>query len=62
VHGFVLETGGRLGPAAQKFIDEVVGTEVAKKAAASRILRVIGIEVMHEQACHGTYTCTWWQR
>ncbi len=37
--------GGRLGPAAKKFIDE---SDVARKAAASKIVRAIGIE--HKQA------------
>jgi hypothetical protein len=53
VQGFV-EAGGRLGPAAKKFIDEVVAecemSEAARKAAASKIKRAIGIEVMHKQA------------
>ncbi len=47
VQGFVVEAGGRLGPAAKKFIDEVVAecdlSEVARNAAASKI--------MHKQAC-----------
>jgi hypothetical protein len=47
VQGFVVEAGGRLGPAAKKFIDEVVAecemSEAARKAAASKILRAIGI-------------------
>jgi hypothetical protein len=47
VPGFVVEAGGRLGPAAKKFIVEVVA---ARKAAASKIMRAIGIEVMHKQA------------
>jgi hypothetical protein len=54
VQGFVVEAGGRLGPAAKKFIDEVVAecetSEVARKAVASKIVRAIGIEVMHKQA------------
>jgi hypothetical protein len=54
VQGFVVEAGGRLGPAAKKFIDEVVAEcempEAARKAAASKIMRAIGIEVMHKQA------------
>ncbi len=37
----MVEAGGRLGPAAKKFIDEVVAeyemSEVARKAAASKI-------------------------
>jgi hypothetical protein len=37
-----------------KFIDEVVAEcempEAARKAAASKIMRAIGIEVMHKQA------------
>ncbi len=56
VRGFVVEAGGRLGPAAKKFIDEVVAecemSEAARKAAASKIMRAIGIEVMHKQALH----------
>ena len=51
VRGFVVEAGGRL---AKKFIDEVVAEcempEAARKAAASKIMRAIGIEVMHKQA------------
>jgi hypothetical protein len=51
---FVVEAGGRLGPAAKKLIDEVVAecemSEAARKAAASKIMRAIGIEVMHKQA------------
>ena len=47
VRGFVVEAGGRLGPAAKKFIDEVVAEcemlEAARKAAASKIMRAIGI-------------------
>jgi hypothetical protein len=54
VQGFVVEAGGRLGPATKKFIDEVVAeckmSEVARKTAASKIIRAIGIEVMHKQA------------
>ncbi len=54
MQGFVVEAGGRLGPAAKKFIDEVVAEcempEAARKAAASKIMRAIGIEVMHKQA------------
>ena len=38
----------------RKFIDEVVAEcekrEAARKAAASKIMRAIGIEVMHKQA------------
>ncbi len=53
-HSPRLRAGGRLGPAAQKFIDEVVAEcempEAARKAAASKIMRAIGIEVMHKQA------------
>ncbi len=40
--------------AAKKFIDEVVAecemSDVARKAAASKTMRAIGIEVMHKQA------------
>ncbi len=54
VQGFVVEAGGRLGPAAKKFIDEVVAecemSEVVRKAAASKRVRAIGIEVTHKQA------------
>ncbi len=54
VQGFVVEAGGRLGPAAKKFIDQVVAecemSEAARKAAASEIMRAVGIEVMHKQA------------
>ncbi len=54
VQGFVVEAGGRLGPAAKKFIDEVVAecemSEAARKAAASKIMTAIGIEVMRKQA------------
>ncbi len=43
-----------LHPAAKKFIDNVVAecetSEVARKAAASKIVRAIGIEVVHKQA------------
>ncbi len=43
-----------MGPAAKKFIDDVVAecemSEVTRKAAASKIVRAIGIEVMHNQA------------
>ncbi len=53
MQGFVVEAGGRLGPAAKKFIDEVVTecemSEVARKAAAS-IMRAIEVEVMHKPA------------
>ncbi len=53
MQGFVLEAGGRLGPAAKKFIDEVVAecemSEAARKAAASKIMRAIP-EVLHTQA------------
>jgi hypothetical protein len=39
---FVVEAGGRLGPAAKKFIDEVVAecemSEAARKAEASKIM------------------------
>ncbi len=49
-----MEAGGWLGPAAKKFIDEVLAecetSEVARKAAASKIVRAIGIEVVHKQA------------
>jgi hypothetical protein len=48
------EAGGRLGPAFKKFIDEVVAecemSEAARKAAASKRVRAIGIEVTHKQA------------
>ncbi len=50
----MVEAGGRLGPAAKKFIDEVVAeceiSEAARKAAASKIMRATVIEVMHKQA------------
>jgi hypothetical protein len=43
-----------LGPAPKKFSDEVLAecemSEAARKAAASKIMRAIGIEVMHKQA------------
>ncbi len=59
VQGFVVEAGGRLGPAAKKFFDEVVAecemSEVARKAAASKVLSAIGIEVMHKQAHDGHF-------
>ncbi len=49
-----MEAGGRLGPAAKKFIDEVMAecemSEAARKAAASKIMRAIGIEVLHKMA------------
>ncbi len=49
VQGLVVEAGGRLGPAAKKFTDEVVAEcempEAARKAAASKIMRAIGIEL-----------------
>ncbi len=45
VQGFVVR---RLGPAAKKFMDEVVAecemSEAARKAAASKIMRAIGTE------------------
>ncbi len=48
---FVVEAGGRLGPAAKKFIDEVVAecemSEAARKAVASKIMRAI--EVTHSR-------------
>ncbi len=48
VQGFVVEA------AAKKFIDQVVAEcempEAARKAAASKIMRAMGIEVMHKQA------------
>ena len=54
VQGFVVEAGGRLGPAAKKFIDEVVAecemSEAARKPAAIKKMRAIGIEVRHKQA------------
>ncbi len=56
VQGFVVEAGGRLGPAARKFLDEVVAecemSEAARKAAASKIMRAIGIcrDRSHAQA------------
>ncbi len=44
----------RLGPAAKKLIDEVVAecemSTVARKAAASKRLRAIGIEALHKPA------------
>ncbi len=51
----MVEAGGRLGPAAKKFIDEVVAecalSEAARKAAASKILMAIGPKSsMHKQA------------
>ncbi len=50
----MVEAGGRLDPAARKFIDEVLAecemSEVARKAAASKILMASGIEVMRKQA------------
>jgi hypothetical protein len=59
VQGFVVEAGGRLGPAAKKFVDEVVAefemSEAARKAAASKIMRAIGIEVMCSHAQAGLY-------
>ena len=43
-----------MGPLARKFIDEVVEecdiTEAAPRAAAFKILRAIGIDLMHKQA------------
>jgi hypothetical protein len=55
VKGFVVEAGGRLGPAAKKFIDEVVAqcemSEVARKSSGEQDSeRAIRIEVMHKQA------------
>jgi hypothetical protein len=54
VQGFVVDAGGRLGPAAKNFIDEVVAecemSEAAPKAAASGIVRASGIQVLHKQA------------
>jgi hypothetical protein len=51
--------GGRRPRSLQKFIDEVAAeceiSEVARKAAASKIVRAIGIEVLHKQAF------TYWQ-
>ncbi len=48
-----MESGGRLGPLAT-FIDDVVGqcdmTESARRAATFKILRAIGIDLMHKQA------------
>jgi hypothetical protein len=46
------------GSCGQEFIDEVVAvcemSEVARKVAASKIMRAIGIEVMHKQVyIHG---------
>jgi hypothetical protein len=48
VQGFVVEAGGRMGPAAKKFIDEVVAEcemseAAARKSAASKKMRAIGI-------------------
>ncbi len=50
----VVEAGRRLGPVAKNFIDDVLAEcdlpEMPRKAAASKILRAIGIEIMHTQA------------
>ncbi len=47
MQGFVVEVGGRLGPAAKEFIDEAVAEcemcDAARKAAASKIVRATGI-------------------
>jgi hypothetical protein len=57
VQGFVVDAGGGwlAGPAAKKFVDEVVAecemSEVTRKAAASKIVRAIGIEVVHKPGC-----------
>ncbi len=52
VQGFVC--GGGRSPAAKTCTGEVVAecemSEVARKAVASKIVRAIGIEVMHKQA------------
>ncbi len=56
VQGFVVEAGGRLGPAAKKFIDQGHrrsggGVRNARSGEeTSKIMRAIGIEVMHKQA------------
>ncbi len=48
VRGFVVEAGGRLGPVAKKFIDEVVAECEMKRRGN---MRAIGIEVMHHGSC-----------
>jgi hypothetical protein len=54
VQGLVVEAGGRLVPSAEKFFDEVLAecemSELARKAAASKMMRAIRIEVVHKQA------------
>ncbi len=61
LQGFVVEAGGPLSPAAKKFIDEVLAkcglssSEVARDAAASKIVRAIGISAdqayIHDESC-----------
>ena len=57
VQGFVVESGGRLGPLARTFIDEVVGecdmSESARRAATFKILRAIRIGLVKKPP--------WWQ-
>ncbi len=56
MQGFVVEVRGwaRRPRSSSTAIDEVVAEcempEAARKAAASKIMRAIGIEVMHKQA------------
>ena len=49
----MVESGGRLGPRARTFIDEVVGecdmTE-SEGGATFKILRAFGIDLLHKQA------------
>jgi hypothetical protein len=49
----VVEAGGQLGPAAKKLIDEVSAecetSEVARTAAATKIVRAIGMQVTRKQ-------------
>ncbi len=54
MQGFVVQSRGRLGPTAKKFIDKAVAecdmAETAKGVVTSKMLRAIGIELMHKQA------------
>jgi hypothetical protein len=64
VQGFVVEAGGRLGPTAKKFIDEVVAeckmSEVARNLEKNmQDNEAIGIEVLHKQAYLQTYLPTY---
>ncbi len=61
VQGFVVEAGGRLGPARSSVVAECEMPEAARKAAASKIMRAIGIEVMHKPAYTSMMAPLWFK-